>query len=241
MIAPEKIFEDEKILVLSKPSGLVVNDSESERETVQRWVSENFKFQISNDRTLRSGIVHRLDKETSGVLLVAKDKETFENLQTQFRMRKVRKKYIALVHGRVDPLSGGGEGVINKPVGRLPWKRTKFGVLDGGREAVTNYKVLRYYDTRILREKYTLLEVEPKTGRTHQIRIHLKYIGHPIVSDLLYAGRKVNRSDRKWCPRMFLHAFEISFIHPNFGKNVTFKSELPPDLANVIEMISKTL
>ena len=223
---PTIIFEDESILVLDKPSGWITNDASTTttQPVLQTWLRENFKYPLIGDRERRDGIVHRLDKETSGLLLVAKTPKAFENLQSQFKERKVKKTYVALVHGRVKLDSGE----ISAPVGRLPWRRERFGVLPGGREAVTGYKVIRYYDTK--RGNYSLVELFPKTGRTHQIRIHLKFIGHPIVGDYFYAGRKTAREDRTWCPRLFLHAGKISFFHPVTGKEVKFESELPKDL-----------
>ena len=183
----------------------------------------------------RSGIVHRIDKETSGVLLVAKTPEVFENLQAQFKERKVEKTYIALVHGRVVP----EEGTINAPTGRLPWNRERFGVLLGGREAETKYKTISNFKFLISNEELTLLELYPKTGRTHQLRVHLKSIGHPIVGDQFYAGRKTAREDRKWCPRLFLHAQSITFTHPTSGKRVTITSESPEELQDVLAYLRK--
>lgn len=224
---PKIIFKDESILVIDKPAGWIVNEAETttNQPVVQTWLRESFKYPIVNTTSLRSGVVHRLDKETSGLLLIAKTKTALENLQAQFKGREVKKTYTALVHGKVEPK----EGEIKTPVGRLPWRRDRFGVLPGGREAITYYKVYKYYNG------YTLLELFPKTGRTHQIRIHLKYIGHPIVSDEFYAGRKTARNDRKWCPRLFLHASKISFLHPKSGKRMEFASPLPSDLENLRE------
>lgn len=233
MGAPEIIFEDEVLLVLDKPSGWITNSANttSDQPVVEKWLAENFKFLIFNFKLCRHGIVHRLDKETSGILLVAKTKEAFENLQSQFKERKVKKAYTALAHGRVKPDSGE----INAPVGRLPWRRDRFGVLAGGREAETRYKVIRY---KVIRgEEYTLLELKPKTGRTHQIRIHLKYIGHPVVGDEFYAGRKTAREDRTRCPRLFLHASSISFFHPETKKEVNFESKLPQELKKILETV----
>lgn len=224
---PKIIFEDDQILVLEKPAGMVVNKAETVATgtTVQDWVEK--KLEIRNSKLGiggRAGIVHRLDKETSGILLVAKTLKAFENLQKQFKERKVKKRYLALVHEKVEP----SEGEIKAPVGRLPWNREKFGVVPGGRVALTKYKVSKIYN---LESKiYTLLELTPETGRTHQIRVHLKYLGYPIVSDLTYAGRKTAREDRKWCPRMFLHASYLGFFHPKTGKWVEFESRQPSDL-----------
>jgi len=236
---PEIIFEDESLLVIDKPAGWIVNDATTTagQDTVQNWLRHNFKFQISNDKLYRSGIVHRLDKETSGILLVAKTPEVFEYLQKQFKERRVKKSYIALVHGKVplDSSASNGIGIINAPVGRLPWRRDRFGVLAGGREAKTRYKVTRYYDTK--GENYSLVEFYPKTGRTHQIRIHAKYIGHPLVADEFYAGRKTARKDRTWCPRLFLHASFIQFTHPHTGKMVGFESDLDSNLLSVLKKL----
>lgn len=229
---PRVLFEDESILVVNKPSGWVVNDAETtkEQETLQSWLS-SFNYPLAKSREERSGIVHRLDKETSGILLVAKTTSAFKNLQRQFKERKVEKTYTALVHGKVEPK----EGLIKAPLGRLPWRRDRFGVLPGGREAETKYKVIRYYEDK--KGKFSLLEVYPKTGRTHQIRIHLKYIGHPVVSDEFYAGRKTARSDRLWCPRLFLHASKIRFAHPESGKTLEFSSLLPSPLREVLDLL----
>lgn len=223
---PTIIFEDESILVLDKPSGWITNDASTTttQPVIQTWLRENFKYPLIGDRERRDGIVHRLDKETSGLIIVAKTVNAFENLQSQFKERKVKKTYIALAHGEVEPK----EGEISASVGRLPWRRERFGVLPGGREATTDYKVVKTLETKD--EKFSLVELYPKTGRTHQIRIHLKFIGHPIVGDYFYAGRKTAREDRLWCPRLFLHATKISFFHPETGKEVKFESELPKDL-----------
>ena len=226
---PLIIFEDESILVLNKPSGWITNDASTTttQPVLQTWLRENLKYPLIGDRERRDGIVHRLDKETSGLLIIAKTISAFENLQSQFKERKVTKTYIALTHGEIELK----EGEIVASVGRLPWRRERFGVLPGGREAITKYKVISYHSLITDHGSlFTLVELYPKTGRTHQIRIHLKFIGHPIVGDYFYAGRKTAREDRLWCPRLFLHASKISFFHPETGKELTFESELPKDL-----------
>lgn len=237
---PQIIYQDDNILVLDKPAGWITNeaDTTTDQPVVQNWLKKNFEYPISNIEYLRSGIVHRLDKETSGILLVAKTKESFEELQRQFKSREVEKSYTALAHGRVDP-PAGGEGEISAPVGRLPWRRDRFGVLPGGREAVTHYESIKYYVLSSTGEQFTLVELKPKTGRTHQIRIHLKYIGHPIVADEFYTGRKTARTDRKWCPRLFLHASEISFNQPQTKKQLEFTSELPNDLSEPLATLTE--
>lgn len=246
MDQPEIVFEDSSLLVLNKPAGWVVNRVESTKgPTVQDWVDRkseirlpageagNSKFESANEFFDRSGIVHRLDKETSGLLLVAKTPEAFINLQKQFAERRVKKKYLALVHGKMDE-----KGTIEAEVGRLPWRRDRFGVLPGGRVAKTGYRTLQLLTfprgKAGDRQYFSLVELSPETGRTHQIRVHLKSVGHPVVSDEFYAGRKTARNDRKWCPRLFLHAQYLGFFHPETGKWMEFNSELPPDLKAVL-------
>jgi 23S rRNA pseudouridine1911/1915/1917 synthase len=237
------IYEDNDILVLDKPSGMIVNKADTTRHefTVQDWLEKraNGELQMADregDFYKRVGIVHRIDKETSGILIVARNLASFENLQAQFKERKVEKTYVALAHGKVEPI----EGEIAMPVGRLPWNRTRFGVLAGGKEALTKYKVIANFQSPIKQtEELTLLELFPKTGRTHQIRVHLKYINHPIFGDELYAGRKTSRDDRKILPRFFLHAKTISFFHPKTGKKIEFASELPQELQNVLDGLSR--
>lgn len=236
------IFEDDFLIVIEKPTGMVVNKANSVAvETIQDWAEEKLQIQSASWRTkseipqtefaARAGIVHRLDKDTSGLLLIAKKEDVFKNLQDQFLNRTVVKKYITLVHGKV-----AYEGEIKAPVGRLPWNRERFGILPGGREAITYYKRIELLSYN--KGFYSLLEVSPQTGRTHQIRIHLKYIGNSVVSDPFYAGRKLYREDMKFCPRLFLHAAYIQFTHPD-GKNVSFSCPLPSDLDLVIHAMIK--
>jgi 23S rRNA pseudouridine1911/1915/1917 synthase len=226
------IYQDQDILVLDKPSGVTVNKAETTKGelTVQDWLMREHPLEnpLNNqsDFYKRNGFVHRIDKETSGILIVAKNIESFENLQAQFKERKVSKTYVALVHGNISIK----EGEIVVPVGRLPWNRKKFGVLAGGKEASTYYKVLEAFE-----KPFTLLELNPKTGRTHQIRVHLKYFNHPIFGDSLYAGRKISRDDRKILGRLFLHAQKITFYHPKTGNKVDFESPLPFELKNVLD------
>lgn len=233
MLDPTIIFEDSEFFVVDKPSGWISNDASTTttQPVIQTWIRENFDYPLKGDREHRDGIVHRLDKETSGILLVAKTKDAFVGLQSQFKDRVVKKTYTALVHGKVEP----EDGTVDQPVGRLPWRRDRFGVLPGGRDAKTDYNVVSTHTDKITKEVYSLLKLAPKTGRTHQIRIHLKHIGHPIVSDTFYAGRKTSRKDRIWCPRLFLHAGGISFVHPKTQKQVLFESELPQDLKSSLQ------
>lgn len=235
---PQVLYEDEYLLAIDKPSGMVVNRGFGATDTVQDWLEANFQFSInmrsdSNFQEMRNGIVHRLDKETSGVLLIAKTQDAFCELQRQFKDREVEKVYIGLVHGIVEPQAG----VVDASIGRNPKNRMKFGVVESGREAVTEYKLVTCYMLPVTRETFSLVEFYPKTGRTHQIRVHAKHLGHPIVSDYQYAGRKTTRKDRKWCPRLFLHAAKLTFRHPKHGARDTIEAPLPQDLQQVLSLL----
>jgi len=245
---PKIIYQDEELLVLDKPTGMVVNRAESVKgETVQEWVENTIKDQrlkINNERSMygdhiiqsdffnRAGIVHRIDKETSGILLVAKTLETFEELQRQFKERIVKKTYVALVHGILPE-----EGEIRAPVGRLPWNREHFGVVPGGKESVTKFKRITNYELRIIgkKESISLVEVYPETGRTHQIRVHFKYLGYPLVGDYLYGGRKQSRDDRLWAPRVMLHAWKISLLHVKTHTPLAFEAPIPDDMKRIVQ------
>lgn len=231
LLLPQVIFENKTLIVVSKPAGWIVNSSQTttDQSVIQDWLAQNFDFPVFEYPECRNGIVHRLDKPTSGCLIVAKTKSSFESLQSQFKERTVNKKYTALSHGK----SKDKSGLIDQPVGRLPWRRDRFGVLSGGRPAQTNYEVLGYYQKD--GQEFTLFELSPHTGRTHQIRIHLKYIGHPIVSDTFYAGRKTARSDLKWCSRLFLHASKIEFSDPDGGEKIRTEAALPVDLESALD------
>lgn len=237
------IFEDDAILVIDKPPGVVVNRAESVKgETVQDWAESKGigaleqgieKTDENKDFYDRAGIVHRIDKETSGLLLIAKSLPAFRELQRQFKERLVKKAYLALVHGKLVP----EVGEINAPVGRLPWNRERFGIVPGGKDSLTKYKTVKYITTTLegKHEEMTMVEVYPETGRTHQIRVHMKYIHHPLVGDYLYAGRKTSRDDRTWAPRVMLHAWKLSFFHPVGGKQLAFVAPIPDDMKSINE------
>ncbi len=245
MIAIPILLEDSDLLVVNKPPGIVVNRAESvQGETVQDWAEVFIKsneFTPSTDEekifSERAGIVHRIDKETSGCLLIAKNPVAFVELQRQFKERIIKKTYLAIVHGRVVPQIGE----IRAPVGRLPWNRERFGIVPGGKEAVTRYTVHNSWITPNgkQKEEISLVELYPETGRTHQIRVHLKYINHPIVGDWQYAGRKTSRSDRVWAPRVMLHAWKVTFTHPTGGARVDVEAPIPDDMNSVIHQTSK--
>ena len=227
----EKIFEDESILVVNKPSGMVVNRAETTRHmvTLEDWL-EDEKYGINIDR---HGVVHRLDKETSGALVIAKSQRTMNGLQSQFKDRLVSKTYLALVHGKLSP----SEGVIKAPISRNPFNRKRFGVFVGGRESESRYEVKEKLERQ--NDQFSLVEVKPKTGRTHQIRVHMKHLNHAVVGDTLYAGRKTARNDRQWCPRLFLHAYKLKLNHPVSGLKIEFKAKLPKDLETVLKNLRK--
>ncbi len=237
---PKIIFQDEDIAIIDKPAGMIVNraDTVKNQLTVEEWAEGKIKDQRlkikdqSSDFYKRNGVVHRLDKETSGLLIIAKNEESFLNLQSQFKQGEVKKAYVALCHGKIEPF----EGEIDVPIGRLPWNRMRFGIIAEGRQARSRYKVLsiKYLAADRIPEPLSLVEVKPLTGRTHQIRVHMKHIGHPIFADALYAGRKVAVRDRKLLPRHFLHAAKISFRHPKSGKLLNFDAPLPPELVDFI-------
>lgn len=252
---PAIVYEDDALLVVGKPAGMVVNKSDTTRglTTLQDWVEGYLRAssvskvprvsrgEVDTQGSLdtvevfynRAGIAHRLDKETSGILLIAKQPQAFFTLLRQFRERTIHKAYTALVHGKVVPM----RGEIKAPVGRQEWNRKRFGVVAGGRDAITAYEVLGYYKDGD--ETYSLLSLYPQTGRTHQIRVHVKYINHPIVSDELYGGRKTARNDRKKLTRLFLHASNISFLHPKSGEAVQFESPLPDDLSKFLNHLER--
>jgi 23S rRNA pseudouridine1911/1915/1917 synthase len=171
--------------------------------------------------SLRPGIVHRLDKDTSGLIIVAKNSQAQINLINQFKIRSVSKMYLTLVKGHLTP----EQGIIEAPIGRDPADRKRMAVVTAGRPARSEYKVVKYL------KGYTLLEVKPETGRTHQIRVHLSAIGYPVVGDGVY-GVKVT-----FLKRQFLHAYRLSFNLPATGERVEFKSELPEDLEEALKSL----
>jgi len=231
------LYEDDGMIAVDKPGGVVVNKSENTKtiETLQDWSSRRLSIDKSEDLTddfsQRGGIVHRIDKDTSGIVLIAKKPDIFYLLQSQFKDRTVEKKYTALVHGLIPDVSS----TIKAPVGRLPWNRRKFGVIPDGRPAETSYTVTSYYKDSY--DHYTLVDVLPHTGRTHQIRIHFKHTGHALVGDSLYAGSEVYDRDRQWCSRLFLHARYLGFDNPVTHERIVIQSPLPEDLSSALRKL----
>ncbi len=218
------LFEDNVFLAINKPPGIVVNRADSVKgETVQDWIEgylpeETWDVQTDTDFKERSGIVHRIDKETSGILLIAKTPDAFRELQKQFKERIIHKTYLAIAHGTIAP----EVGEIRAPVGRLPWNRERFGIAPGGKESVTRYTVSKVFQKD--GQPFSFVELHPETGRTHQIRVHMNYIGCPVIGDELYGG-KTNASR---APRQMLHCFFMEFKDMN-GKLVKIEAPLPED------------
>jgi 23S rRNA pseudouridine1911/1915/1917 synthase len=230
------VYEDDEVIVINKPAGLVVHPAAGIHSgTLANAVAFHFQ-QLSNAGSVRPGIVHRLDKDTSGLLVVAKTESSHENLADQFRAREVFKSYIALVYGVVKQESGR----IDQPIARDPRNRTRMAIVPGGRGAVSLFKVRRSFDS------FTLLDVELKTGRTHQIRVHLSWLKHPVVGDELYSGGRDNnvrdvqlRAQIRKLDRQFLHAEQLGFAHPRTGEQMRFTAPLPPPLSTFLEELDK--
>lgn len=210
------IFEDDDILVIDKPAGITAHPAPGENDLT---VSEVFATKyISKPTTDRDMVVHRLDKGTSGVMVLAKNEKAKEVLAQQFANRKVNKVYTALVHGRVIP----EEGIIDMPLSRDIVSKNRMAPADEGKDAKTLYKVSKYY------QGFTLVTANPKTGRTHQIRVHFSAIGHPLYGDSRYG------SIEKGAKRIFLHATQLSLTHPTTSKRIKFNSALPTELKDII-------
>jgi 23S rRNA pseudouridine1911/1915/1917 synthase len=229
------VYEDDDLVVVNKPSGLVVHPAAGVQSgTLANALAFHFQNLPASSNAVRPGIVHRLDRDTSGLLVVAKNAESLESLSDQFRDRSVYKSYLALVHGRVDPDSGK----IDQPLARDPSNRTRMAVVRGGRSSLTLYKVRRRY------QRFTLLDVELKTGRTHQIRVHLAWLRHPVVADETYGGGRDNtiqdakqRAHVRSLGRHFLHAEKLAITHPKTGERLEFASPLPEELALLLSEI----
>ena len=227
------VYEDDDLAVIDKPAGMMVHagagatDEARNRGTLVNALLHHMAHLSGVGGDLRPGIVHRLDKETSGLIVVAKNDDAHRKLGAQFAAREVKKKYVALVHGWVKKDSG----TLAQGISRDRVRRTRMTTrLEGGRAAVTHYRVTRRLDTKF--GKFTLLEVKIDTGRTHQIRVHVAAMGHPVVGDTMYGAPRQARGKNAviGLPRNFLHAAELEFRHPRTGEIVALKSELPTEL-----------
>ena len=219
-ISLDIVYEDKDILVINKQTGLVVHPAPGNREHTLVNALLGRSTELSDINKNRPGIVHRLDKETSGLLVIAKNNASHLKLVKQFAQHSIQRKYIALVSGRVE----FDEDVIEAPIGRHPLKRKNMAVsfTKNTKYAKTLYKTLKRS------KNFSLLELKPFTGRTHQLRVHLAYLGHPILGDAKY-GKKDN------FPRLALHAQEIGFLHPSTNKLVHFTSKIPAEFTNFIK------
>ena len=216
------VYQDESVVVIDKPAGLAVHPGPGHPD----MTLVNALLAMCPDiqgigGEIRPGIVHRLDKDTSGLMMVAKTHQAHNDLSAQIKARQVTKGYLALVEGSLKSI----EGKVDAPVGRHPRRRTRMAVVVGGKEARTNYKVRQEL------RGHSLVELYLETGRTHQIRVHMAHLGHPLVGDTTY-GHASHLVDRH-----FLHAFHLGFKHPITGEPLDFKIDLPPDLTPAIDAL----
>lgn len=232
------IYEDANVLVLNKPSGLIVHaDGKTKEETLADKIFKEYPklknvgepMTINGKVVYRPGIVHRLDKDTSGVIVVAKNQKTFLFLKKQFQDRTIKKTYRAIVYGNIK----NNSGIIDRPLGRSRNDFRQFSAHKTARgdrrDAITEYKVLERFKDK--KEDFSYLEVYPKTGRTHQIRAHLKFINHPVVSDNIYAGK---RGGELGLSRLALHAYSIEFLLPS-GKLIKLQAPVPIDMRKALK------
>lgn len=279
------VYEDEDLIIINKPAGVVVNRSDTYTGfTVQDWIEQRSDWSGGQGSTSpvvmegesvifgdpqelfdqRSGIIHRLDRETSGVMMIAKSAGALVAYMSQFKNREVTKTYLALVHGKVNP----ADGIIELPIGRNSGNRLQFAVREDGKESRTSYHVVEYYphfdSEKVLKSQqfafaeignehagvsrnfkraskiyqgFTLVEVTPKTGRTHQIRVHFSHMKHPLVGDKVYSGSKRKVIDSYWCPRHFLHAAQITFRNIRTKSEQKVSAPLPDDLEKVMQFL----
>ena len=219
------VYEDDDVIVINKPQGMVVHPAPGHDEhTLVNALLYHCPLSTING-TFRPGIVHRIDKDTSGLLMVAKNDKAHRSLAKQLKDKTNIREYVALVHGRI----AEDEGTINAPIGRSLKDRKKQAVVKDGRNAVTHFEVLKRY------RDYTLAKCILETGRTHQIRVHMKYICHPLVGDPLYGPKKTIKGNGQ-----FLHAGKLGFVHPTTGKLLIFEAPLPKIFQECLEKLDKT-
>lgn len=220
-------YEDEHIIVINKPAGLVVHPAPGHLSgtLVNGLLHHDANIINTTDDVHRSGIVHRLDKDTSGIMVVARTRNAFEFLQKEFKQRRVIKKYLALVHGSPEETSGS----IDYPIGRHPVKRKLMSVMEeGGKPALTLWKIRERFKT------VSLVDINLKTGRTHQIRVHFYAKGYPLVGDPVYQYKRYRKSKSMIASRQMLHSYFLSFRHPYTGRRVDFSTDLPEDFSSLL-------
>jgi 23S rRNA pseudouridine1911/1915/1917 synthase len=219
------VYEDADILVIDKPAGLTVHPAPGHpSHTLVNAALAHYPGLAMSNELMRPGIVHRLDKDTSGLIVIAKSDFAREYLAAQFKSRTVTKGYLVLVRGRLSP----EQGMIEAPIGRDPHSRRRMAISETGKEASTQYRVQKYLDT------YTLVEVTPLTGRTHQIRVHLSAIGCPVVGDPVYGIKSAHLN------RQFIHAYRLGFRLPSTEQYQEFTSPLPIDLEQALEYLCRS-
>ncbi|WP_395320837.1 RluA family pseudouridine synthase [Levilactobacillus parabrevis] len=226
-VTPENIpldivYEDDDVIVVNKPQGMVVHPAPGHpNHTLVNALLYHSPLSSING-TLRPGIVHRIDKDTSGLLMVAKNDHAHQSLSAQLQAKTNLREYVAIVHGNFKE----EEGVIRAPLGRAPKDRKKQAVVADGRPAVTHFRVLERYGN------YTLVSCRLETGRTHQIRVHMAYINHPVAGDPLYGPKKTLKGEGQ-----FLHARELGFVHPTTGEQLDFTAPVPPHFMAVVNKL----
>lgn len=224
-IPVEIIYEDKDVMVVNKPQGMVVHPSAGHPDgTLVNALLHHADNLSSINDVIRPGIVHRIDKDTTGLLMVAKNDKAHIALQEELKDKKTMRKYVALVHGVIPH----DKGKIEAPIGRSKINRQKQAVVADGKDAVTHFEVLERFDD------FTLIECELETGRTHQIRVHLNYIEYPIAGDPMYGPKKTLPGNGQ-----YLHAKTLGFTHPATGELMSFDSELPEDFTNMLEELRK--
>jgi 23S rRNA pseudouridine1911/1915/1917 synthase len=229
-VEPEKIdldivYEDSDVIVVNKPQGMVVHPAPGNYSgTLVNALLFHCKDLSGINGVIRPGIVHRIDKDTSGVIVAAKNDNAHNNLAKQFKEHSIKREYYALVEGRIKKEGG----TIDAPLGRHPNDRLKFAVVKGGKHAVTHYEVIEVFSG------YTLVKCILETGRTHQIRVHMSFIGHPLVGDPVYGIKKQKFSLKG----QMLHAKKLGFIHPSKGEYMEFDSELPEYFKNILNKLT---
>ena len=220
------VYEDSNVAVVNKPSGMVVHPSFGHSNgTLVNGLMHAIKDLSGINGEKRPGIVHRIDKDTSGLLMVAKNDLAHESLSEQLQAKTVKREYIALVHGTIDH----ERGMIDAPLGRDPKDRIRYEVVENGKPSVTHFEVIKRF------ADYTLVKCRLETGRTHQIRVHMRYIGHSLVGDPLYGPRKTHKSDFG----QFLHAKTIGFEHPVTGEFLEFMAELPHEFSDFLAELNE--
>ncbi len=226
------VYEDDSLLVVDKAAGMVVHPAPGHPGGTLVNALLAHCPELAGAGSDRPGIVHRLDRDTSGLILVAKREKVRRALQRQFKQRQVFKSYLTLLHGHLQP----NWGRIEAPIGRDPRHRQRMAVLPGAREAITEYHVLKQLAQRESpgANTYSLVEAQPQTGRTHQIRVHFASIGHPIVGDPVYGRRRSSLA----APRQFLHAQRLEFRHPISGHPMKLEAPLPSDLTSVLALLT---